>query len=192
MTVYFTSDTHFGHGNIIRYCNRPFGTVAEMDDALIANWNAVVGRGDEVWHLGDFGWWRDAKHIRSIFHQLHGRKRLVIGNHDGKELLDLPWSAPPSHYVEISVDRQRVVLFHYGMRVWNGMRRGAVQLYGHSHGRLPGTDLSLDVGADCWNFMPVTMKQIRERLASNPPHLGEPDGMDDAEGPAAPGQSEDA
>ena len=180
MTVYFTSDTHFGHANIIRYCDRPFATVEEMDEAMIANWNAVVGRGDEVWHLGDFGWWRDAKRIRSIFSRLNGKKRLIIGNHDGKETLELPWSAPPSPYAETSVDRQRLVLFHYGLRVWNGMRRGAVQLYGHSHGRLPGSDLSLDVGTDCWAFTPVTLKQIRERLATNPPHLGEPEGMDDA------------
>jgi len=179
MTIYFTSDTHFGHANIIRYCNRPFATVEEMDEALIANWNAVVGRGDEVWHLGDFGW-HDAKRMRSIFQRLNGKKRLIIGNHDGKEVLDLPWSAPPSHYAEASVDRQRVVLFHYGTRVWNGMRRGAIQLYGHSHGRLPGSDRSLDVGSDCWGYAPVTLARIRERLATNPPHLGEPDEMDDA------------
>ena len=139
-----------------------------MDEVLISNWNAVVGRSDEVWHLGDFGW-RDTKRIKSVFLRLNGQKRLVIGNHDGKEVLNLPWSAPPCHYAEISVDRQRVVMCHYGMRVWNGMRRGAIQLYGHSHGRLPGTNLSLDVGIDCWGFTPVTIAQIRERMAANPP-----------------------
>src|SRR5258708_12137402 len=112
MTVYFTSDTHFGHANIIRYCDRPFATVEEMDEAMIANWNAVVGRGDDVWHLGDFGWSRDATRIRSIFHQLNGRKRLVIGNHDGKEVLDLPWSAPPSPHLELTVDHHPPLPFN--------------------------------------------------------------------------------
>lgn len=179
MTVYFTADTHFAHANIIRHCDRPFSDVDEMDEVLVANWNAVVRKTDEVWHLGDFGWWRDAKRVRSIFSRLNGQKRLIIGNHDGGDVLELAWAAPPVPYAEISVDRQRLVLFHYGMRVWNGMRRGAIQLYGHSHGRLPGTNRALDVGVDCWGFTPVALSQIQERLASNPEHAGEDDELDD-------------
>lgn len=175
MTTFFTSDTHFGHANIIRYCDRPFEGVEAMDEALIANWNALARPGDEVWHLGDFAFERDPRRLASIFRRLNGRKRLVIGNHDGRAVLELPWSAPPVHYAETSVDGQRLVLFHYGLRVWNGMRRKAVHLYGHSHGRLPGSDRALDVGVDCWGYAPVGLARIRKRLAGNPPHAGEPE-----------------
>lgn len=56
MKVWFTADTHFGHRNILKHCDRPFGSVKEMDEALIAMWNAVVGLNDDVWHLGDFAY----------------------------------------------------------------------------------------------------------------------------------------
>jgi len=73
------------------------------------------------------------------------------------------------------------VLSHYSMRSWNGMRRGAVQLYGHSHGRLPGTNQCVDVGVDVWDFRPVSFPEIRQRLADLPPLVFE-DGTDEVEG----------
>ena len=83
--VFFTSDHHFGHTNIIRFCNRPWPTISEHNRALIANWNAIVPEDGIVFHLGDFSykgggfpamWW--------IKGQLHGRIILVRGNHDLK------------------------------------------------------------------------------------------------------------
>jgi calcineurin-like phosphoesterase family protein len=166
--VWWTSDTHWGHANIIRYCNRPFGSVSEMDETMIANWNAVVRPEDEIWHLGDFAHGADAKHVRSVFHRLNGIKRLVIGNHDGGETLALPWADPPAHMAHISIAGVRVYMCHYGLRVWPGMRGKAISLYGHSHGRLPGNARSLDVGADCWGFAPVGIDDIRRRLKTLP------------------------
>jgi len=142
MTIWFTSDTHFGHDAIRRYCDRPFASVEEMDNQLIQSWNGVVSPRDEVWHLGDFGYGPDTR-MRSVFRRLNGKKRLIIGNHDGDAVLGLDWSAPPAHYVETKIDGIRIVLFHYGMRVWNRMLRGSLHFYGHSHGRLPGTRQSL-------------------------------------------------
>lgn len=168
MTVFFTSDTHFGHANIIDFCNRPFGSVEHMDEMLIRNWNLVVRQEDEVWHLGDFALESDAKRLRSIFRRLNGRKRLVIGNHDSAETLALPWAAPPTHVAETSVEGIRVVMCHYGLRIWPGMRRKAISLYGHSHGRLPGTSMSLDVGVDCWGFTPVRLEDIKRRMKDLP------------------------
>lgn len=79
--VYILSDTHFGHENIIKYCNRPFTSVQEMDEAMIKNWNSVVDREDTVLHLGDFGLGK-REYIRDIIGKLNGKKILIKGNHD--------------------------------------------------------------------------------------------------------------
>lgn len=79
--IFFTSDLHFGHKNIIRFDNRPFSTVEEMDEALIRNWNAKVSDEDTVYVLGDISWYNDAK-TSEIINSLHGHKILIKGNHD--------------------------------------------------------------------------------------------------------------
>jgi calcineurin-like phosphoesterase family protein len=138
------------------------------DHALIENWNSVVQRDDTIWVLGDFAHDRiDPRIARRIFQQLRGSKHLIRGNHDGRTVESLPWSSVRD-YAEIAFDKQRLVLSHYSMRSWNAMRRGAVQLYGHSHGRLPGTTQCLDVGVDAWDFRPVSFPEIRQRLAASP------------------------
>lgn len=81
MRVFITSDSHFGHKNIIEYCNRPFADVDEMNAALIERWNSVVGKDDMVIHLGDVGLGSREK-IGAIVRQLNGRKMLIMGNHD--------------------------------------------------------------------------------------------------------------
>lgn len=169
MTKFYTSDTHFGHSNIIKYCNRPFASADEMDDALIARWNDVVGPQDEVWHLGDFSMSNDAAYLKSVFRRLNGRKFLVRGNHDQPHVLSLPWNGPVEHMAFIVDEGQRIVLCHYAMRVWHRMNRKAISLYGHSHGTLPGNSMSLDVGVDCWDFRPVTLDEIRRRMRTLPP-----------------------
>lgn len=174
MAVYFTSDTHFGHADVVRYCRRPFASVEEMDEGLIANWNAVVRPHDDVWHLGDFAREAPAARIGEIFSRLNGHKRLVIGNHDHYATRSLRWAERPSPLAETTIDGKRVVMCHYGKRVWPGMGRGAIALYGHSHGRLPGSSQSLDVGVDCWRYAPVGMEDICRRLATLPaPRDGE-------------------
>ena len=94
-TVFFCSDTHFGHANIIKYCNRPWNhgkdsngeviateeDVLAMDNAMIERWNSVVGKDDIVWHLGDFALGGKAVAER-VFPQLNGKINLVMGNHD--------------------------------------------------------------------------------------------------------------
>jgi calcineurin-like phosphoesterase family protein len=168
MTTFFTADHHFGHANIIKHCERAYASVEEMDADMIVRWNAVVTPRDRVIHVGDFSFKCDPRRLRSIFAKLHGQKFLVIGNHDDKETLALPWAAPPQHILNVSVDGQRVVCCHYGMRTWAGANRGAVHVYGHSHGRLPGNSMSCDVGVDCWDFYPVDLPTIQARLAASP------------------------
>ena len=83
--VFFTSDTHFYHANIINFCKRPFANVETMNEALIENWNAVVGANDIVFHLGDFCFGGSAEWT-NILNRLNGRIYLIVGNHDLKNL----------------------------------------------------------------------------------------------------------
>ncbi|WP_245313351.1 metallophosphoesterase [Bradyrhizobium sp.] len=145
-----------------------FASVNHMDAYMIDLWNATVARNDRVIHVGDFAHRADPKRLRAIFSRLHGQKFLVIGNHDDKATLELGWAAPPQHLLNVTDNAQRVVACHYGLRVWPGARRGALHVYGHSHGRLPGNSLSTDVGVDCWDLRPVSLDEIRMRLALSP------------------------
>ena len=162
--IWFTANTHFGHANIIKSCDRPFETTAEMDAAMIANWNAVVGRNDVVYHVGDFAFRQDPKQTRKIFGALNGAKTLITGNHDDRETLELGWTKVDK-LLGVKVDGSLIVLCHYAMRTWPKSHHGALHLYGHSHGQLPGTAQSCDVGVDCWHYRPVSLDQIRLRLA---------------------------
>ncbi|MCP5120396.1 MAG: metallophosphoesterase [bacterium] len=167
--IWFTSDTHFGYAGIIGEYGRPYRSVGEMDTTLVANWNAVVRPDDAVWHLGDF-WHEGERSPADYLARLNGRKHLVVGNHDG-EIAEAPgWDSVQS-YKEMVVEGQRLILFHYGLRVWHGSRRGSWMLFGHSHGGLPGNSQSLDVGVDCWDYRPVDLAQIRARLATLPPYV---------------------
>ena len=89
-----------------------------------------------------------------------------MGNHDRQNRLPKGWVSVDS-MKQIEIDGKTIVLCHYGMRVWNKSHHGSYQLYGHSHGHLPGTTQSQDVGVDCWNFTPVEFKDILKRMASN-------------------------
>lgn len=164
MAVWFTADNHFGHRNIIALCGRPFTDVVEMDDAMVERWNAVVGPQDEVWHLGDFAHRCGPNHVNEIFGRLRGKAiHLVRGNHDRKATLGLPWTSV-QYYAEIVLERRLLVLFHYAMRVWNRSHFGSLSLFAHTHGRLPGTAASCDVGVDVWDFRPVSLDEIVDRL----------------------------
>ena len=185
MRTFFTADTHFGHKGILDMSGRPFASIEEHDEALIAAWNSVVGPRDEVWHLGDFAMGSTPERCAAVFKRLRGRKCLVRGNHDRKRTLDLPWHEQ-HELVSRKIENQRVVMCHYPMRAWVGAFRGSIQLFGHCHGKLPDTAQSCDVGVDRWSYAPTTLEQIRERLAATPtiPEerlLGEPEETDDGE-----------
>lgn len=173
--TFFSADHHFGHRGILSprmQASRPFATVAEQDETLVACWNAVVRPDDVVWHLGDFAHRCTPEHALKVFRRLNGRKHLIRGNHD--ELAEaLPWDGPARDVAHLHVrdpgmgEARGVWLSHYAHRVWPRMHRGDLHLHGHSHGSLPGTEASLDVGVDCWDWMPVTLDRILERLAEN-------------------------
>ena len=83
MSLFFTSDHHFGHGGVRGLFKRPFDSVAAMDAAMVARWNEVVGPDDQVWHLGDFAVRQPADRMARLLEALAGTKHLITGNNDG-------------------------------------------------------------------------------------------------------------
>jgi len=163
MTIWFTSDQHFGHANIIRYCNRPFASVAEMDDTLIKDWNREVVSHDTVYHLGDFTLGDTAARyfrvlsgdIKMLYLPWHHDKRwiantnLVVLNAMGVQFIQ---SLTVLTFEEYSIDSRpmRVTLCHYPLEEWEAKHHGAWHLHGHSHGVKDAgrTAPILDVGVD--------------------------------------------
>lgn len=167
MTVWFTSDTHYGHHNVIGYSKRPFASVEEMEDGLISRFNARVQPRDTVYHLGDFAWREDI--ATRVLSRMHGRIHLIAGNHDHTRVRRLPGWASVQHYLEVKLDGHHLILCHYAMRVWNRAHHGAMMLYGHSHGNLQGNSQSHDVGVDVWGYEPVALVEIMARMSDLEP-----------------------
>lgn len=177
--IYFTSDTHFGHENIIKYCKRPFGSFEEMDSEIIRKWNLVVGAEDVVYHLGDvcFGKIaREKSYVNNILDSLNGRIVLIRGNHDS-ELVQKSGRFESVHdLLSIAFNdtekfgATQVVLSHYPMGAWDHSHSGSVNLHGHCHGTWPANDQQMDVGSDVWDFSPVPFERIVERLRMSPPY----------------------
>ena len=172
---YYTADLHLGHHGILRHCpaTRSFGTVEDMDARIVANINERVGLDDMLYIVGDFALSGDADYVRHLFHQIRGRKILILGNHDldrqgrvNKVIRDLPWDRRPLAALETTDDGCRLYLHHYACRTWPAAHHGSYHLYGHSHGTLPPLGRSRDVGIDCpiANFSPMTLAEIRETL----------------------------
>lgn len=170
--TWFTSDTHIGHKGVLSSRMdrpRPFPTIEAHDEYIVAMWNNRVRDEDIVWHLGDFAYGGGHAYARSVFDRLRGRKFLIVGNHEAQGLR-LPWAAPPVQACQIHVQDpgmvrpQGVWLSHYAHRTWPYRHRGDLHLFGHSHGSLPATARSCDVGVDCWGFRPVRLTEILEVL----------------------------
>lgn len=163
MTLFFTSDTHFGDHRTLNIHKRPFASVAEMDAALIAAWNAAVGEEDEVWHLGDFA--RKLGDVAELLQSLNGRIHLIRGNNDPEGINEVPGWASVRDYHEMEAEGRKLVLCHYPFRSWNGQHRGAINLHGHSHGKLRPLPRQHDVGVDARGFRPVILTEILQPRA---------------------------
>jgi calcineurin-like phosphoesterase family protein len=167
MTIWFTADTHFGHENIIKYCNRPFSTVKEMDAEIVRRWNTVVSHDDIVYHLGDFC----ANGSEMIRFRLNGQITFIQGDHDrnirGALLKD------HIHIIDPLQDEygnpRKIVLCHYAMHSWPLSHYASWHLFGHHHGKLEPHGLSFDVGVDCWDFAPVSLEEVAEKMKTLSP-----------------------
>lgn len=170
--VFFTADNHFGHANIIRHCARPFADVREMDETLAANWNSRVGPNDEVFVVGDL-FFRSENDPAQILCGLHGRKHLIVGNHDRDWMRRIDASAffvSVSQIKEIRLDGKQIVLCHYPMLEWPGSYHGTYLVFGHIHNDtrgegfpfVAGNPFMLNAGVDVNRFFPVSFRELEE------------------------------
>lgn len=167
MATFFTADTHAGHSSLLRNLRPGFASIEEHDELLFEAWNTTVRPGDTVYHLGDFSLSKDTEYLERTFRRLNGnRKILVVGNHDRRNR-HLPWAEQHEGIHEISIEHRHLILCHYPMRSWPRAFRGSLHLYGHTHGLLPGTTQSQDVGVDVWSYRPVSLDEILERMAAS-------------------------
>ncbi len=190
MSVWFTADTHFGHGNIIKYCQRPFlspeefaatrndprsklrissETVRRHDNALLDAINSAVALDDVLWIVGDFCWGGHADAMRYRSRIRCRTVNLVWGNHDQSEIASAFNDCMDQGMIE--VEGQPIWLNHYPMRSWDRAFHGSWQLYGHVHGRLEKEDalkptlLTKDVGVDACNYRPWSFAELRTYMA---------------------------
>lgn len=172
--IYYTSDLHFCHKNIIHLCNRPFKDIDEMNEVLIKNWNGRVRKNDTIYILGDFAYPKNDKDIQDIIKilkRLNGQKVLIVGNHDNKLVNKEAFRKEfirIEHYLEIYDNNQKVILFHYPIEEWNGYYRNVIHLYGHVHNNdvnLANIPNRYNVGVDVNGYIPVTKEEL---IANNP------------------------
>lgn len=171
--LYFTADSHFNHANIIKFCNRPFNSVEQMNETLIDNWNQVVGKDDIVFHLGDFCLGGAAEWTK-LLDRLNGKIYLILGNHDLKNIRQgfIQRFEHVALQMFITVDKQKMYLSHYPFLCFEGGYKDIWQLFGHVHTRKNNTGIDAerlqylyptqyDVGADNNNFKPVSFEEVK-------------------------------
>jgi calcineurin-like phosphoesterase family protein len=187
MTRFFTADLHFGHVNIIRYCDRPFPNVDAMNEGLVERWNAAVTDDDEVWVLGDVAMGQILDSLRHV-RRLAGTKCLVPGNHDRcwpghgpraqpwvDRYLEVGFAEILPEIVALSVAGRAVRACHFP---YHGDSRdeqrfdyhrpaddGGVLLHGHVHTRWRVEGRQINVGCDAWDYRPIAEAELEPLVA---------------------------
>ena len=184
--IFVTADTHFGHEQALANYKRPFASVAEMDDALVAAINEVVGAKDELVHLGDFaGPWgkrpdewesADFDRLETLRDRIACRRiRLVRGNHDpaGRRRFDRLFESVDDIVSARGIDGvdERIVLFHYPIQQWQGRPNGGFHLHGHVHGHAEPLARRYDAGVDAAPNArrPRLLREVVAELRATPP-----------------------
>jgi len=167
--IYYTADPHLGHENVIKFSNRPFSSLKEMDKTLISNWRAVVKPDDNIYVLGDLIF--KSADPEAYLKQLTGKIHLIRGNHDtflkNSELHK--YFVSIDDMLTITDEGRRVFLCHYPLAEWPGYYQNAIHLFGHIHNNrneackiMETVPNSYNVGVDCIGFTPLTLTQILE------------------------------
>lgn len=182
--LFFVSDNHYGHSNIIGFCKRPFENVEEMDKKLIENWNNKVPKDGIVFHLGDFAW-GGFNFWKKIREQLNGDIILIKGNHDIKNQTTSANNLfqDVKMQMRIEIEGRKIWLNHFPLLCYSGTYRDfnglEYNLFGHVHlsnykERNTGMDCDrcfqmlfptqYDVGVDFNEFAPISWKEVDERI----------------------------
>lgn len=192
--LFFTSDWHFSHKNIVKFCpnfRKPFESLDKMNDELIEFWNATITPDDVVYNLGDVSFSHDLKEIESVLKRLNGHHHLILGNHDGliarhKERFlskskhdGNPVLSSINDYLKLNLRdfKQTLILFHYPIDEWDGCHKGYYHLHGHIHDRVAQVrGKILNVGFDLHGKF-LTFDEIDELLKDLPniSHFGDKD-----------------
>ena len=187
--IWLTSDTHFGHANIIKYCARPFKSTEEMDEVLIKNWNERVSDADIVYHLGDFAW-GTIGYWEKIRAKLNGNIHLIIGNHDERFLSNERMRKlfrEVTYQKRIWFGNKCLYLNHYPFLCFGGAYKGldaTWQAFGHVHSN-NRSDIGLDhqrlihcfptqydVGVDNNDFRPISIEEFAKIMENRMMSLG--------------------
>lgn len=191
--IFFTSDLHIGHRNILRFCNRDktFADVKAMDTGLISRWNSVIGGGDIVFNCGDFLWFPSTHEYGRIFKKLNGFHYIIPGNHDDAEkmkeavakynlqdkvhicsdVVTLYLEGFPSQKIKI----QEIILCHYPLLTWSHSNQRTLHLFGHIHSLdihemkewevpMQFRPNMLDVGCDSHFYTPIALEKVYKEL----------------------------
>lgn len=170
--ILFTSDLHLGHANIIKHCTRPFQSVEEMDEVLIANWNAKVSPNDTVYILGDL-MFRNKRPPEEYLSRMPGKKHLVVGNHDKAWMkkVDLcEWFESVEMMRFFSDGQRKITACHYPMMTWPFANHEGWMVYGHIHDNIKmdywplieRSERMLNAGVDINDFAPVTFEEMMQ------------------------------
>ncbi len=164
--IFFTSDTHFHHNNVIKYCNRPFLCKEEMNEHMIEEWNKIVGVDDFVYHLGDFSFAprSDNEYILSV---LNGKKILVAGNHDDKRVRGANGWEHVCNELTFQIAEYVIRCSHFPS--WKESCDHDIFLHGHCHATLPPTINVMDVGVDMaykllGSYRPFSLDEVVDEL----------------------------
>lgn len=169
--IWFSSDWHLDHKNIIKFDKRPFNSIEEMNESIIVNYNKLVNYDDDFYFLGDFCFSSNKSKIENFLSRLTGNLHFIKGNHDHRDIIKLyeKYGQYLGELKEITVNtgdviEQKIVLCHYAMKVWNKSHRGSWHLYGHSHHSLPddNNSLSFDVGCNGWDYKPLNLMDVKK------------------------------
>ena len=163
--IYFTADTHFGHANVIKHCNRPFKTTEEMDENLIMLWNKTVREKDTIYILGDM-FFRNTVPCEEYLKKLNGKKYLIVGNHDKDWMKTISLSKyflDVTPLMTVNDGQHKFTLCHYPMLRW----KGSYMIHGHVHNTkgewfsyVKNNPQILNAGVDINNFKPVNFEKL--------------------------------
>ena len=172
--MWFTSDSHFFHKNVIEYCKRPYDNIESMNEAMIAEWNSKVKPDDIVYHTGDFSFAKKVSKTLDIINRLNGRIFLIKGNHDYssfiKAIRNMDKFIDIRDLYKLKVKdpdtpsgTQEIILCHYALEVWEHSHYGSWHLHGHSHGTLPDNfdKMRLDIGVDNHDMKILSYEDVK-------------------------------
>lgn len=167
--IYYISDTHLGHKNIIRLCSRPFKSVGEMDETIVSNWNAKLSDNDHVYVVGDFSF-KGSDPPQQYLKRLRGHKHLIIGNHDRKLINNkeaMAYFESVDDLLTINDSGKQVVLCHYPLAEWDCYYRNAYHVFGHIHNNKNAayeftkqTERAFNAGVEINNYEPVDFDEL--------------------------------